>query len=238
MPGHRVGVAAELNRFPVKSMLGERPAELYFDHRGAFGDRLWAVRMPDGKYGAGKNTPRFRTIAGLRECAAEYDGEIPVVTFPDGARWRGDDPDVHAALTKQLSRSVTLQREDGISLLDAGPGLVHILTTGAVGYAASLALGSIIDARRFRPTLLLSVPAGQGPVEESWLGGVLTVGTSAFELVERTERCVMVNHDREGLPRDGRILRALATANDMRLGVYAKVVTPGRVRLGDPAILH
>lgn len=232
-----VGEIAVLQRFPVKSMLGERPDVLEFDRRGVLGDRLWAVRMPDGKHGAGKNTPRFRTTAGLRECSAVYDGDVPVITLSGGRVWRGDDPGVHGALSEELGRPVVLAREGPVSLLDAGPGIVHILSTAAVEYVRKLLPESVVDDRRFRPNILLDVAGGPEPIEESWVGRTIAIGTARFEVVERTERCVMVNHDREGLPRDGRILRALAAANDLRLGVYARVVVPGIARLGDRAEL-
>jgi uncharacterized protein YcbX len=232
-----VGDVGALHRVPVKSMLGEDLDSLEFEERGAIGDRLWAVRMADGKHGAGKNTPRFRTTAGLRACSSTYDGDVPCVTLPDGRTWRGDDPGVHEALSAELDRPVVLAKEANVSLLDAGPGLVHILSTAAVDYARKLLPDSVIDERRFRPTLLLTVDGGPEPIEEAWVGRTVAAGSARFEVIERTERCVMVNHDRAGLPRDGRILRALATHNDMRLGVYAKVVVPGTVHVGDRALL-
>lgn len=237
MTGRGVGEVSALRRFPVKSMLGERPDVLEFDERGVIGDRLWAVRFADGKHGAGKNTPRFRTTAGLRACAAVYDGDVPVITLSDGRLWRGDDPGVHDALSAEFGQPVVLAREDTVSLLDAGPGIVHILSTAAVEYARKLLPESVVDERRFRPNVLVDVEGAPEPVEESWIGRTIAIGTARFEVVERTERCVMVNHDRDGLPRDGRILRALSAANAMCLGIYAKVTAGGQARVGDRAEL-
>jgi len=237
VPGLEVGEVIALSRFPVKSMLGERLGSIRLDERGVVGDRLWAVRTPEGKYGAGKSTPRFRSAPGLKELAAEYDSDVPCITFPDGTRWRGDDPGVHAALSTALGKPVQLAREGAVSLLDAGPGFVHLLSTGALEYARKLLLESDVDERRFRPNILLAVGDSADPVEESWVGRTVGIGTARLLVAERTERCVMVNHERAGLPADGRILRALAAANDMRLGVYAKVTTPGTIHLGDRATL-
>lgn len=55
----------EIRRFPVKSMLGEVVAAADAGPRGLTGDRLWAVRDPDGKLGSGKHTRRFRRMPGL-----------------------------------------------------------------------------------------------------------------------------------------------------------------------------
>ncbi|MGE5828153.1 MAG: hypothetical protein ACM30G_07260 [Micromonosporaceae bacterium] len=41
------------------------------------------------------------------------------------------------------------------------------------------------------------------------------------------------NYQREGLPRDGRLLKTLWQANNMRLGVYAKVIVEGSIGVGD-----
>lgn len=222
-----------LRRFPVKSMLGERPDTLTFDERGVTGDRLWAVRTASGKYAAEKHTPRFRRVPGLHRFIARYEGAVPCLTFPDGQQWRGDDPDVHQALSQALGQPVRLAHEESVSLLDAGPGMVHILTTASIEYARKLLPDSVIDERRFRPNLLLT--GNDAPIawEDQWVGRTLTIGTARFTVVERTERCVMVNHAREGLPRDGRVLRTLWEACEMRLGIYAKVTTAGMVSVND-----
>ena len=43
----------ELWHYPVKSILGERCAEVVLEGRGILGDRLYAVRDGDGKLGSG-----------------------------------------------------------------------------------------------------------------------------------------------------------------------------------------
>lgn len=232
-----VGEVTALARFPVKSMLGEHPAALALDTRGVAGDRAWAVRTPDGKHGAGKNTPRFRAIPGLRRCRAAYEGAVPRITLSDGVDLRGDDPGVHEALTAELGTPVVLAQEEQVSLLDAGPGFVHILTTASVEYARKLLPESEVDEHRFRPNILLSVDGAPDPVEETWLGRTLTIGTARLRVSHPTERCAMVNHARHPHPHDPRVLRALTAANGMNLGVYAEVLTPGEVGAGDRAHL-
>jgi uncharacterized protein len=55
-----MGRISQFWRYPVKSMLGERRQSLTVEQRGVQGDRLYAVRDADGKFGSGKNTRRFR----------------------------------------------------------------------------------------------------------------------------------------------------------------------------------
>ncbi|MFD9815726.1 MOSC domain-containing protein [Streptomyces sp. NPDC059080] len=235
--GTAAGTVSLLQRFPVKSMLGERHTALDIDARGVVGDRLWAVRTPKGKYGAGKSTPRFASTRDLRLFSSRYDGEVPCIAFPGGERWRGDDPGVHEALSKALGKDVTLATEENVPLLDAGPGIVHLVTTASLAHARALLPDSVIDVRRFRPNILLDTAEATGPVEDAWVGRTLAVGEARFEVVERTERCVMVNHDREGLPYDGRILKTFRQSSGMCFGIYAKVIRPGGIRTGDRAAL-
>ncbi len=85
-------------RYPVKSLLGEECETLELEERGVVGDRLYAIRDGEGKFGSGKSTRRFRRIEGLFGLSAIYDEEVPVIRFPDGGKMRGDDPDIHAAI--------------------------------------------------------------------------------------------------------------------------------------------
>lgn len=81
-----------LYRYPVKSLMGETLDRIRIDGRGLAGDRVWSVRDVDGKFGSGKSTRRFRRMNGLLSLGARYDGDVPLVEFPDGRRHRGDDP--------------------------------------------------------------------------------------------------------------------------------------------------
>ncbi|MGH8892988.1 MAG: MOSC N-terminal beta barrel domain-containing protein [Actinomycetes bacterium] len=115
--GNIVGIS----RFPVKSLVGEEISTARVDRRGIVGDRAWAVRDGDGKLGSGKSTRRFRRMPGLLDLRARYDVDMtPIVDFPDGARVRGDQPEIHEVLSDHVGRPVTLALEDGVSHFDEG----------------------------------------------------------------------------------------------------------------------
>ena len=222
---------AALWRYPVKSMLGERCQSLALTARGVEGDRLYAIRDADGKFGSGKSTRRFRRIEGLFTFHAVYDGDVPVIAFPDGRRLRGDDGSVHGALSAALGQPVTLAREAAISHMDAGP--VHLLTTASLAWLRSLLPAARLDERRFRPNVLVDVP-GASPIEREWLGRTVAVGDEVRLVVhDMTERCVMVSLAQSELPGDPAILRTLAQDAGLAFGVYADVVAPGRISVGD-----
>jgi uncharacterized protein len=231
--GETVGVVAELWRYPVKSMLGERCEKVELEGRGVLGDRLYAVRDGDGKFGSGKNTRRFRRIDGLFGFRAHYDGTIPVVTFPGGHQVRGDDPQIDEHLRCALRRGdVGLAREAGISHFDQAP--VHLVTGALVSWLAAVVTDAEVDSRRLRPNLVIETTLPAGPVEDAWVGRTARIGRSAvLEFTHRTERCVMVNNAQDELAQSSQVLRAAAEANDLMLGIYAKVIQTGTVHLGD-----
>ena len=94
MERRKVAVVSALFRYPVKSMLGEKPAELTLTTDGTLGDRAWAVREASGRIATAK---KWSAMLGFR---ASYDspprmGELaPVtVTFPDGSSIHAADPE-------------------------------------------------------------------------------------------------------------------------------------------------
>ena len=221
---------ASLHRYPVKSLVGERLEVAGVVERGLRGDRLWAVRDEDGKLGSGKSTRRFRKMEGLLDLAASYDGDVPLISFPDGRGLRGDDPTIDDALSAHVGRPVTLAREAAVSHFDDGP--VHLVTTGSLR-AVGQHLGEPVDARRFRPNLVVDTEDSEGLVEDTWVGHRLQVGEVLLEVVAQMPRCGMVNLPQVGLGAT-RVLDVVGDLNDANLGVLATVVTPGRVRVGDP----
>ncbi len=232
-PGAVVGRVAQLHRYPVKSLGGERPERVSLDRRGVHGDRLWAVYDPDGRFGSGKTSRRFRRMPGLLELRATYDGELAVVTFPDGRSLRADDPEVHTALSAHVGRPVRLEREGAAPHADEGP--LHLVTTASLRAASG---GAPVDARRTRANLVIDSDAlGDGFLEDGWVGRRLRVGTVELALTAPMPRCVMVGMAQDGLPDDRAVLRELLRRHDGDLGLVADVLVPGTISLGDEATL-
>ena len=226
---------AEIRRYPVKSMLGEMLPAADVGERGITGDRLWAVRDPDGKFGSGKNTRRFRRMPGLFGLRAYAAERAPIVELPDGRRFTADDPDGHRAISEVLARPVTLTPEKDVLHHDEGP--VSLITTAALRRLTELTGGEAgstrVDPLRFRANLLIDLP-GSGFLEENWPGRLLRVGPDVvLRLVRQLTRCAMIDmaQDRAG-PRND-LLKALAEHHDLTFGVFATVEQQGRVSVGD-----
>lgn len=225
------GRVLELWRYPVKSLVGERLDAARVGARGLEGDRLWAVQDPDGKLGSGKSTRRFRRMDGLLELASSYDGDVPVVAFPDGRELRGDDG-LDAALAAHVGRPVSLAREDAVSHFDEGP--VHLVTTASLA-AVSTAFGRDVAPRRVRPNVLVDTGPAEGFLEDGWIGREVAIGDEVVVAVRSgMPRCVMVGLPQVALPREPRLLRTIVEANDAQLGVVCDVVRGGTVQVGAP----
>ncbi|WP_410596253.1 MOSC domain-containing protein [Amycolatopsis sp. lyj-23] len=227
-----MGVVAALWRYPVKSMAGERLTEAVLDERGLDGDRLYAVRDPDGKFGSGKNSDRFRRMPGLHTFAARYDHDVPVVTFPDGREIRGDDPRVHAELATSLTfPGVELAKEAGLPHHDEAP--VHLVTTSSLAWLAERTPGVALDERRFRANVLLDTGPAPELAENAWVGERVRIGEVELEILREAFRCVMVGLPCDELPAAPGLLKTLGDTAGTTFGVQARVVRGGTLHVGD-----
>ncbi|HET7579000.1 MAG TPA: MOSC domain-containing protein, partial [Bacillales bacterium] len=172
---------------------------------------------------------RFMRMDGLMHIEAGYDGDVPVVTMPDGNVYRGDDEKIHSVLSQFVGFPVTLAREEAVSHFDDGP--VSLITTSSLR-ALSERLGDPVDPRRFRANFLVDTEA-EGFVEDEWMNQVIRIGSSVtLKIISPITRCVMLNMTRPTLKKDDRILRTLAQCHDARFGVYARVAAGGYVEAG------
>jgi hypothetical protein len=115
---------------------------------------------------------------------------------------------------------------------------MSLLSLGSVEELSSRAeLHEPLDPRRFRNTLLLE---GTGPHEEdSWVGREVRAGTATLRVAERDQRCSLITKNPDSGERDLDTLRVLASYRrqddgEVCLGVYADVLEPGHVAIGDP----
>jgi uncharacterized protein YcbX len=109
------------------------------------------------------------------------------------------------------------------------------MTTGSLRSLQELTPGSRADVRRFRPNVLIATPddADDPFPEESWVGRKVACGSAVFEVSAACPRCVMITHAVDDLPTDRAILRTVIRHAHQNLGVYATVVTPGEIAIGD-----
>jgi uncharacterized protein YcbX len=112
---NEVGRIAEIWRYPVKSMAGERVDAVEIGTLGMHADRMWAVR--DIELGATTSAKRLPTLMFLTARFAATPpadagpGKAPevIIGFPDGSEMSSSDPEVHQALSQYLDRDVELR---------------------------------------------------------------------------------------------------------------------------------
>jgi uncharacterized protein YcbX len=229
----QVGTVAELWRYPVKSMAGERLDAADISWYGVAGDRRWAFIRP------GLERSRFPWLtirerpemALFRPAFAEPDrpdDSDTVVHTPEGEALDVADP----ALAARLGDGVRLMRQ-GRGIQDSAP--LSLISTATIARLGEL-VGRELDVRRFRPNLLVE---GAGAfAEDAWVGSVLRIGEARMRVDRRDQRCVMINVDPDTTDRDARVLRTVAQRRESCLGVYGATVTPGRIAAGDPVVLE
>ena len=113
---------------------------------------------------------------------------------------------------------------------------LHILTTGTLKHLDNLLEGkSDLDVLRFRPNILVeSLPNLEGFIEDDWIDATLLIG-QGIEIADiwPTLRCVMTTLPQQHLANDPSILRKIVKSHDNHLGVFAKAVNSGNIKVGD-----
>ncbi len=256
---------AQIFVHPIKAARAVSVGEAHASQRGLDGDRVLMVVSPEGDFLTQREHPELarldaRIAGGVVTLCADDGREVAVRLDQAGpalrARVWGDEVDAvdcgaQAAglLTNLLGVSARLVRMaegaarpvearyaesagDAVSFADGFPLLV---TTEASVTAAAAWFGAPIDARRFRPNLVIS---GAEPfAEDAW--HELAIGdTARVLLVKPCSRCSVVDVDPDrGTRRSGSLLGALAphrtSQKHVMFGQNALIARPGPIRLGD-----
>jgi uncharacterized protein YcbX len=203
---------AELWRYPVKSLAGERLEATVLTVAGIPGDRVVQVWDDRDMVLTARTHPH---LLGLRATLGS-DGQ-PLV---NGRPWTA--PEVADAIRAAAGPAARLVHNDGPERFDVLPLLVA--TDGAIGH-----LG--VDRRRFRPNILIE--GVEGLAEHAWPGGSLRIGETVVGVKKRRGRCVMTTYDPDTLEHDPSVLRRIVRELGGRLGLDCYVIQGGRLAVGD-----
>jgi hypothetical protein len=244
----------------VKSILGEDIASAETGYDGIEGDRLLAlIATATGKVASAKTPRLWRDLLTYTAQVGTItfpDGTTAATTDPDiDARLSaalGQDVTltavVPAGATLDRSRPEQVLRDglDAITESDVvtlpGKGFrdfapVHLITTSTLASVANT------EPERYRPNIVVQTP-GAGFTENDWLGKEVHVGADlVLEVIARTPRCAVPTLQHGALPRDVAALKIAAERNrrspmnglpaEPCAGVYARVLRPGSIHLGD-----
>jgi uncharacterized protein len=239
---------------PVKSLRLMAVPEARLEREGIPWDRRFALLDPH----RGRVATQ-REIGALAQIESRYDpatAELALV-MPDGSEvvaavnggtpasvklWdrmvegRALDGPWADAISNAVGRRLqVLEVTGGIRAQDTYPvSLLSQASADEVGRRGGIEDG--FDARRFRPTILMD---GLGPhQEDEWVGRPVRAGEALLSVVKLDPRCALTTRNPETGERDADTLRWLTEYRrfddgDVYCGLYADVIEPGTVRVGD-----
>ena len=203
---------AEIWRYPVKTMAGEKLQRIRIGPLGLEGDRVVHVEDEQGQVITARSHPRFLGHKGT----LGLDGE-PLV---DGRPW--NSPDVAAEVANIGGPGAKLVRFDGAERFDVLPLLVA--TDGAIADFGH-------DGRRLRPNIVIG--GVEGLAEREWPGGCLRIGKVLIGVQDLRSRCIMTAYDPDTQVRDKRITQDIYRRFGGKLALNCFVIEGGEISVGD-----
>ncbi|GAA1964677.1 MOSC domain-containing protein [Catenulispora subtropica] len=206
---------AELWRYPVKSLRGERLGSAVLTADGVAGDRVVHVRQR-GDVATARTRHRLLGLDGT----TGPDGAVRI----NGLPWDGPEAaDLVRHAAGEGAEPVWYtgpERFDVLPLLVATDGGIE-----AFGY----------DGRRLRPNIVVGgVP---GLAEREWPGAVLRIGEALIGVRTLRARCIVTTIDPDDGSQNLDVLRRIHRVFGTKLALNCWVGRPGTIRLGDPVEL-
>jgi uncharacterized protein len=124
---------------------------------------------------------------------------------------------------------------------------LHLITTSTLARIAELSPRGAVEQQRYRPNLVIRT-SEHGFVENDWYGREVHIGADLrIKVIAVTPRCAVPTLGHGALPRDVMALRTVAEHNRVApltdvapepcAGVYAQVMSPGAIALGDKVLV-
>ena len=213
--------------------------------------RLAATSGPDVKIAFPDGTAMASTDPGVHAALSEFLGQPVTLTAtpPPEATLDRADPEQVLRDGIEAPALVEIGHLGGAApqgtFFDFAP--LHLLTTSTLDRIAELSPRGSVELERYRPNIVIRT-AAPGFAENDWTGRDLRIGSElTIRIVCRTPRCAIPTLAHGDLPRDVAALRVPAAHNRVSplddwgpqpcAGVYAQVLRPGRVEVGDVARL-
>jgi uncharacterized protein len=246
---------------PVKGLSLHHPDSIELTSQGAVGDRLFYLVDDAGKIESCTRNPGLYGIRAVYDSESHHlevsrgeqvllGGTIEPATPVDTDMWglrtiTSDvvaDPAWSSFFSDLVGRPVRLLQARE-SAYDVRP--VTLLGTGSVAELARHAGISEVDSRRFR--MLIEFAADQPHIEDSWDGKLLQVGDALVRGGGPVKRCAATTRDPDSGSVDLKTLRLIMGYRGRQesvfglganFGVYADVVEPGTISVGDSLRRH
>jgi len=192
-------------------------------------DGVLTVRLPGG------DTARGEIVHGDMVTAVGWD-EV-------GKRGSIVEGPFSALLSRHLRRPVSLLDLAAWPTRGVDVEPLTLVSTGSIAHLAARLGMPGLDHRRFRANIVLA-GADEPHVEDTWIGRDVDVGRARLHVTGPIPRCAVTTRDPDTGRRDADTLREIRRYRGMftddegsrgiPFGVYARVVRPGVVAVGDP----
>jgi uncharacterized protein YcbX len=226
------GVIRQLRRYPVKSMRGESLPATTLTLQGIPADRRFAFVQKNSRnsfpWFTARELPELLCYSTRVEETGPKEYDV-LVTTPDGETVPIQSDELRQVLESRSGKDLFLLHDYRGSFDVASISLISCQTVLQIAKESE----TEEDPVRFRPNLLLDLESGDAFEELNWVGRVLRVGdTARIAITQVDKRCMMITLDPANAKPSPAVLRTVAQHNQSA-GVYATVLTPGEVRVGD-----
>lgn len=192
-------------------------------------DAALHVMLPDGTWATSETTDMDERLSAILGRTVRLTAAVPATPQLE-EYW----PDVPG---RARQNTVTDEAMPAGTFFDGA--LVHLMTTATLEALRRLYPEGRFEVRRFRPNLVAaSAPGDARFIENDWINRTLAIGKDLrLKVTGPCARCVMTTLPQGDLPEDAGILRTAVQHNRAAVGVYATVLTPGRVLRGDKILI-
>jgi len=204
---------AEIWRYPIKSLAGEKLISAHVSGDGITGDRRVLVfDVQTRRLITSRTHPKLLGLKGTLDANG--------IALINGNPW--DDPEAGRMISLAAGPNARLIEWDGLERFDILPLLVA--TDGAIeafGY----------DHRRLRPNIVIG--GVHGLEEREFPGRRVRIGDVVLDFAQLRARCVMTTYDPDTQVQDHNVLRHIVKQFGGTLALDTAVLQGGHISVGD-----
>ncbi len=251
--GDRTWAARDLERGGIRG--AKKIASLMLLGARDVADGHVEITLPDGTSTATSDADVDERVSAALEHRVRLERLAPADDLEHYRRGAPDSDDIVEELRTIFGREADEPFPDFsifppvITEFESPPGTYYdvfplmVMTEAALRSLSDALPDSAIDVRRFRPSVVVDTGddgAGAtiaGHPEFDWVGRRAQLGSATIEFGAPCPRCVMVTRQIDDtVPVDRAVLRHIVRQLDQNVGVYATIVEPGHVDVGDALV--
>lgn len=208
--------------------------------------RLVEITFPDGSVMRTDNPQLDARLSEVLGNAVTLQQLHDAADLDHYRRGASESDDIIAELRKVFDRTEDEPLPDlgifppEVMEFESPPGTYHdcwplmVMSTSALRALQEAVPNANADVKRFRPSIVVNTGDAIGHPEFLWKGKRATLGTAEIEFLDPCPRCVMVTRQiNNEIGEDRSLLRHIVRDLNQNVGVYARVVVPGKLSIGD-----